>query len=128
MQFDPLGSVIGLTGCFVDWILTRPWRLVILFFLPMVFACTVGGLVIAGSWLNRDVLADRYLRMADAEVAKWEAKWAPVDPANDQEKSGTTASLDPVQPRTTFPVRRKCSSDESSSYSRTIAEACSLWR
>ncbi|MCC6509264.1 MAG: tetratricopeptide repeat protein [Pirellulaceae bacterium] len=85
MSVDPMTWVVGMAGCFVDWIVTRFWKRVLLCFIPLFVALAVGGLVAYGSLLNRDELADHYLKLADKEVADWENEWAPqsqpaVDP------------------------------------------------
>lgn len=82
MRIDPTGWAVGLTGCLADWFVSRQWPKIALGFLPLIIALTVGGLVAWGSWLDRDVLADRYLQLADAEVAAWEEQWAPAPPAS----------------------------------------------
>ena len=78
-------GVVGLAGCFSDWILTRPWGRILLCFLPLFIAFSTVGLVTAGSWLSRDKLATRYLALADKEVEVWEKQWAPAAdaPADD---------------------------------------------
>lgn len=77
-------GLVGLAGCFSDWILTRTWRQVALCFLPLLFAgCTV-GLVVAGSWLNKDNLANRYMQLANKEVDQWEQQWAPTQQPADK--------------------------------------------
>ncbi len=69
MRFD-LG-LVGLAGCLVDWILSRPWRYIALYFLPLLLAFSTVGLVLAGSWLNRDSLTEHYLELANKETMDW---------------------------------------------------------
>ncbi len=61
-------SPVGLAGCFADWMLTRQWKKVALYFLPLIIAGSTVGLVVAGSWLDRNKLATKYIKLADAEV------------------------------------------------------------
>ncbi len=85
-------SLVGLVGCFSDWILTRPWGKVALCFLPLAFALSTIGLVAGSSWLDRNKLADRYLKIADQEVAAWEKQWAPEPGAKPADADATQDS------------------------------------
>lgn len=77
MRVDPTGWAIAFTGCFIDWLITRQWRRILLGFIPLFAAVTVGALVAWGGRLDRDRLAERYLELANREVEAWEEQWAP---------------------------------------------------
>ncbi len=84
-------SPVGLAGCFADWMLTRQWKKVALYFLPLIIAGSTVGLVVAGSWLDRNKLATKYIKLADAEVDEWEKQWAPTAETIASEKSSLKA-------------------------------------
>lgn len=102
MRIDSAGWAVGFAGCFVDWLLTRQWRRIGLGLLPFLAAGILGALVACGSMLDRDRLAERYLKLADAEVAQWENAWAPAndaapepaDAAAEKAEAGAVAALD----------------------------------
>lgn len=100
MRTDSAAWAVGFAGCLVDWLITRNWRRISLGLLPVLGAAILGGLVLWGSSLDRDRLAERYLKLADAEVAQWENAWAPV-PNEDTPSPGaasTESAGDPTQP------------------------------
>ncbi len=74
MQIDPVSWAVGLTGCFIDWLITRNWQRITLGLIPLSLAGVVAGLVVWGNSLDRNELANKYLKAADAAVQDWEDK------------------------------------------------------
>ena len=94
MRIDPSAWAVGITGCFVDWLITRRWRRILIGFIPLFAAASVGGLVALGSRLDRDKLAERYLELANKEVEDWEKQWAPE--SADESSGATSPQADPT--------------------------------
>lgn len=104
MRIDPTGWAVGFTGCFADWLITRRWRPILLGFLPLLAAASVGGLVAWGNYLDRNQLAQRYLELADSEVEAWENQWAPDSKSPTANKAiESSPSADPVPTKQEIP-------------------------
>lgn len=82
-------GLVGLAGCAFDWILSRPWKLLSLYFIPLVLAISTIGLATAGNYLNRDNLTEKYLRVANEEVKEWEDQWEPKSDSDGNEKTSS---------------------------------------
>ena len=80
-------SLVGVAGCFFDWILTRVWKKLALYFLPLILAILTVGLTSAGHWINQNRLTERYLELANLEVDQWEKQWVPKPDSDEAESS-----------------------------------------
>jgi tetratricopeptide (TPR) repeat protein len=69
--------MISLFGFFTDWLISRDWRrtlLVLLMPLSLLLFIAITG--IAGGLMNKEVLAQRYLNIGEAELAELGDDWA----------------------------------------------------
>ena len=90
-------GLVGLAGCALDWMLSRQWKLLTLYFIPLALAFLTIGFAAAGQLLNRDSLTDKYLRIANEEVKEWEWQWAPKPET--EESNPSTSVAEPTKPK-----------------------------
>ncbi|MCA9157139.1 MAG: tetratricopeptide repeat protein [Planctomycetales bacterium] len=78
MRLDPSRLLVSWAGFVYDWIITREWKRVVLCLLPAIVLGVLGMAVAVGSWLDRGLLAQRYLELGNEQIADWEQAWAPA--------------------------------------------------
>ena len=76
IEVDPSRWLISLAGFCYDWIITREWKRISVGLIPLAILLSVVGVVWWGSTIDRLELADRYIRLANGELADWEESWA----------------------------------------------------
>ncbi len=90
MQLDPMRLLVSSAGFVYDWKVTRKWRRILLYLLPAIMLGCLALAVAAGSWLDRGLLAQRYVEIGNVQFADWEQAWAPA--AGDGSVLGTKAT------------------------------------
>ncbi|RMF38816.1 MAG: tetratricopeptide repeat protein [Planctomycetota bacterium] len=95
IELDPSRWLVSLAGFVYDWIISREWKRILTGLIPTAILLTVVGVVWWGSTINRLELADRYMRLADSELAEWERSWAGAAAMGPAE-SGSSDAVAPV--------------------------------
>jgi hypothetical protein len=72
MKLNPSRLLVSWAGFVYDWIITREWKRVVLYLLPAIVFGGLGMAVTVGSWLDRGLLAQRYLEFGNEQIADWE--------------------------------------------------------
>ncbi|MEZ6152443.1 MAG: tetratricopeptide repeat protein [Pirellulaceae bacterium] len=90
MKLDPSRLLVSWAGFVYDWIITREWKRVVLYLLPAIVFGGLGMAVTVGSWLDRGLLAQRYLEFGNEQIADWEQAWAPAP--SESSMAATTAT------------------------------------
>ncbi|MEZ6137991.1 MAG: hypothetical protein R3C53_24165 [Pirellulaceae bacterium] len=93
MELDPTRWLVALAGFVYDWIITREWKRILLAMIPLLLLITVASLVWSGSRMDRRQLASWYMKIGEAELADWEASWAPA--ANNTGSDAEPTAADP---------------------------------
>ncbi len=69
--------IVNLFGFFIDWMITRRWRQIILLLAPPLISLVC--VLVTGTWgalLNKDVLASKYLAIGERELRDTDEDWA----------------------------------------------------
>ncbi len=73
-SIDPIRIPVTLAGFFFEWFVTRRWRQVLMGAIPVLIFCLLALGVYFGGQMDRNALADRYLKLGAPLVEPWEEK------------------------------------------------------
>ena len=76
MNFAPGAILVSVSGCFLDWLITRAWGRIMLLAIPGLVGMTIYAMSIWGSLLSKPQLAAWYLSLGEKELKKIDENWA----------------------------------------------------
>lgn len=88
-SLDPLGWIVSLVGCSIDWLLTRNWVKILFVAVPTFLLTILTGMVWWGGGIDQDTIAEKYELLGRAETSGWEGKLVEHFTSNKQKKEGT---------------------------------------
>jgi len=72
--FDPLSWLLSFGGFAFEWMLSRSWIKILVRTIPLLILVALIIFVWFGGQMDRNRLADKYIELGSAEIAKWEEK------------------------------------------------------